>query len=375
MPWPGAGREQTGSCRATGRGRPRDRAGAFVVTDFADIDQTTTTATIRADSQSVSLKERSYSPAVLIQSQVFTSSEGTVSQINSLYQVYDNSGKNPTGTFDLQFSAATDLSLVVFDIVTTPSTPAIQVEVSPDGVNYTAASQIAQNGASITAYLPSLSIRYLRISITPSHPDNLGGYTFTFGITKISYFQTTYQLQSDFVTKPVTVATETANLILNYQTRPGVNVFLSLNGSPYSAAAAGSIIPVPGAIEVEGAAQSATLNSSGQLSWPNQSGTSITALPTNLYPDTLQILDANGNPVRLAFDLNPAAAIHLSTPVFAIWNGGLYYIPFSSPLTNAKFQVSYISGPASITAALRVQLVTRDRFQTPIFQGATLDNQ
>jgi hypothetical protein len=38
------------------------------------------------------------------------------------------------------------------------------------------------------------------------------------------------------------------------------------------------------------------------------------------------------------------------------------------------FSVSYTAGPATLDASLKVQLITRDRARTPVFQGASLQN-
>ena len=72
----------------------------FVTTDFLDIDQTQTSATVRADAQAVTLKERSTTTNAVIQNQTFATSDGTAEAIstdNSLYRVSTTDGSIPTG--------------------------------------------------------------------------------------------------------------------------------------------------------------------------------------------------------------------------------------------------------------------------------------
>src|ERR1035441_8212387 len=49
----------------------------FVATDFLDVDQTQTSATVRADAQAVTLQERSVTTNAVVQSQLFATSSGT----------------------------------------------------------------------------------------------------------------------------------------------------------------------------------------------------------------------------------------------------------------------------------------------------------
>ena len=78
------------------------------------------------------------------------------------------------------------MNLLVFDIVSSPSEPAITVQASSDGVTYQEARSVSRNGYRVNSWLPAMEVRFIRIVITPSHPDDLGGTTFSFGITGFS---------------------------------------------------------------------------------------------------------------------------------------------------------------------------------------------
>src|SRR3954466_11662323 len=78
------------------------------------------------------------------------------------------------------------MNLLVFDIVSSPSEPAITVQASSDGVTYQEARSVSRNGYRVNSWLPAMEVRFIRIVITPSHLDDLGGTTFSFGITGFS---------------------------------------------------------------------------------------------------------------------------------------------------------------------------------------------
>jgi hypothetical protein len=57
----------------------------------------------------------------------------------------------------------------------------------------------------------------------------------------------------------------------------------------------------------------------------------------------------------------------------AVLNGAtITILPVPGSLTDV-FTVSYLAGPASISATLLVHLSTTDRTQTPVFNGASLE--
>ena len=101
----------------------------FVTTDFLDIDQTQTSATVRADAQAVTLKERSTTTNAVIQNQTFATSDGTAEAIstdNSLYRVNTTDGSIPTGTFTVQLAQSLNMTVLTFDLAAMPPTPVLQ---------------------------------------------------------------------------------------------------------------------------------------------------------------------------------------------------------------------------------------------------------
>jgi len=90
----------------------------------------------------------------------------------------------PVGTFDLELDPPLHLSLLSFDVVSTPSTPEISVGVSENGVTFSPASSLALNGYRINAWLVPATVRFVRLTINPTHPDTLGGSVYTFGLTQ-----------------------------------------------------------------------------------------------------------------------------------------------------------------------------------------------
>src|SRR3989442_6307046 len=79
-----------------------------------------------------------------------------------LYQVtYDSNLSPPVGTFDLELDPPLHLSLLSFDVVSTPSTPEVSVGVSENGVTFSPASSLALNGYRINAWLVPATVRFV----------------------------------------------------------------------------------------------------------------------------------------------------------------------------------------------------------------------
>jgi len=425
----------------------QDVAGQFLVSDLLDIDQAATSATVHADSSSVTLRERSRPAEATIQSTRFSTSDGSIEQFSGMYRVTTQDGQPPTGTFDIQFFSGLDLTLLVFDIVMSPSNPAITVRVSPTGVTYTPATQVTCTGYTVTAWLPEGEVKYVSIAITPTHPDTLGGSAYTFGLTSFTADLVEFQMQSELDTRAIQVTPGSAQLqLVTKDSGTGVAYFLALGaGAAFTGVSSGQILDVPGAVEVDaslvpvanvtatvtaGSLSTATLTeavagasagivvgssiafatvsnvlqvtgrvgllltlngnapvlagqavtlvsayidpTSGVLSWQDETGAYTNQLPDDLYGASLAIADVSGAPVRLAPGLNPAFANHLTTPVFALYQGQLFYRPLGTGAL--LFSVSYTAGPATLDASLKVQLITRDRARTPVFQGASLQD-
>src|SRR6059058_3392829 len=97
-----------------------DLAARFLVSDFLGTDQAQTTGSVRIDSASATLWERVESGRINIKSTRFSTSSGTIQKAGGLYQV--SSDSPPVGTFDLELDPPLNLSLLSFDVVSTPST-------------------------------------------------------------------------------------------------------------------------------------------------------------------------------------------------------------------------------------------------------------
>src|SRR5271156_5847121 len=107
-------------------------AAKFVTSDLQDINQPVTTATVRCDSNNISLRERQ-APGTAIVNQVrFSVDEGTIQalqvpqtgstgNLGALYRVA-TSGDTPVGTFDIQLLAPINTALIIFDMIDMPGT-------------------------------------------------------------------------------------------------------------------------------------------------------------------------------------------------------------------------------------------------------------
>jgi hypothetical protein len=94
------------------------------------------------------------------------------------------------------------------------SSPAISVSVSSNGLTWVAATTVSLSGYRLNAWLPDTPAKYIKVVITPSHPDNLGGDTYTFGITDLSGTSVDYNLVSDVFFEQVWVSVQSAQVRL-----------------------------------------------------------------------------------------------------------------------------------------------------------------
>ncbi len=76
-----------------------------------------------------------------------------------------SSDSPPVGTFDLELDPPLNLSLLSFDVVSTPSTPEVSVGVSENGVTFSPASSLALNGYRINAWLVPATVRFVRLAV------------------------------------------------------------------------------------------------------------------------------------------------------------------------------------------------------------------
>lgn len=404
----------------------------FVATDFLDIDQTITTASVRSDSSSVTLRERSQPLEAVVKSKRFSASTGTIEPLdtrNLLYRVAVDPGQIPVGRFDIELADILGLSLMVFDIVATPSVPGILVETSADGVTYNPATGVSLSGYRISCWTSPGNVRFVRLTITPSQADSITGNTFTFGVTDFYATSTEYQLISELVTKPIIWAPLAPAAKLVVDADPGLTYFLAVgvaNTAPaFVEVTPGVRFPYPGTAVVStsgvglqgvtftvgstpavgayirpttpnGFIYHVTISSSAtstEPTWPTTEGSVITSggvtfaatkdgllnftLPTTAYLSTLSVVETGSGAVMRVvpglsyLDANVSKLTHKYIGVLG------QVLRFISSNLNAEigqtFTVSYVTGPAQLQAQLKVQLSTTDRTYTPVFRGARLE--
>jgi hypothetical protein len=345
----------------------------FIVSDFTDIDQTSTTSTVRVDSAVVSLRERSVPAEAVIKTNSFSTNIGTIETLNNdqtILRVHTDDGSTPTGEFDIELLNALTLNQFNLQIVASPSQPSVVVSVSNDQLTYTPATQVAINGYTVNVWLPSAEIKFIRIQITPSHPDDLNGNSFTFGITNFSAQATNYHLRSELLTKILKFSPQTEFVVLNAASDPNIQYYLSIypDGDPQALFVeinSGDLIRIGTAVDT----------------------TVITSVPTNLiglipsdtYLNTIKVTE-HDVALRIAPGLSPSDPnlASLDNEYVAVISTSLGY---SLQLLNSSgnygaprtFKLSYVFGPALVNVQLKVRLNTTDEATSPIFHGASLN--
>lgn len=414
-------------------------AAKFITTDLQDINQTITTATVRADANSFSLRER-MAPGAAIVSQVrFSASEGTIQalqvpqtgasgNLGALYRVATPDGSIPTGTFSIQLLTPISPALLIFDMIDMPSGPTVEASISQNGITYTDALSITQNGYRWGAYFQPQEIQYINLTITPALPDTLGGSVFTFGLTDFHAFAVQYHLLSDVYTNQIEITPRSAQVQFITDTVPGLTYFLSLEGLPAIEVFPGTIVPLPGTSTITEtnkalipptgspwasatpyALDASILDSNGnletatailgtgtsggsaptwsitgrsvidnpgadQITWTETAWAELNyTLPADIYLSTLVVTDhATGLEIRTAPGL-PKTSIGLTNQYFAVDGNHLYLVIYNHAVDQSRtFDVSFIAGPATITASLQTELETSDLNTTPIYSGAEL---
>jgi hypothetical protein len=334
----------------------------FLVSDFETIDQSQTSATVRIDSESASLRERAQPAEIVIRKQTFTTTTGTSQQFGGYSQVNVPDGTIPTGSFNLELTDSIALTMVVFDIVSLAGAPGIEVLVSQDGVVYNAASQVSLDGYRVNAWFQTQSVKFVRIQITPAHPDNLGGTTFTFGLTDFNASAVEFHLLSDLITRPVKTMPSSSRLVFTADTTPGIQYFYSFDGTTFLNILPGQEVAVPGATDA--VVNSVTINSDGSLNH---------TVPSGLYYSTVQISDVDGTPYRFAPEVNPA--LTPTNSYITYWNNKFYLLPYDNATQSSlHFNVKYTTGPSSVQLILHVRISTSDSSLTPVFRGASFQN-
>jgi hypothetical protein len=94
------------------------------------------------------------------------------------------------------------------------------------------------NGDQLNVWLPNTPTQYIQVVITPAQPDNLGGTTYTFGITDLSGASVDYNLVSDLCFEPISFPVQSAQVQLVADTASGLTYYLALydGSSPAPAA-------------------------------------------------------------------------------------------------------------------------------------------
>lgn len=352
----------------------REQAVKFVASDFSDIDQANTTGTVRADSASVSLKERAVPAEAVIKTKRFTSNKGTIEALDAaqtILRVHTDDFSTPTGQFDIELVTPLTLNQFIIDIVASPSSPTIIVTVSGDGLTYTPATQVAINGYRINVWLPATETRFIRVQVVPSHPDDLNGSSFTFGITNFSAQATDYHLRSEILTKTVQFAPKSELVVLDAPIDSRIQYYLSVYAvgstqAPFVEINAGDAVRIGTKVQT---------TPTTSPSFPYLLGST----PPELYLSTVRVTE-NGIELKIAPGLLPT-----DPNVLSLEHEYVVIVPtsvgFDIRLLNASgsytpprtFALSYVYGPALVNIQLKVRLSTDDRATSPVFHGASLD--
>jgi hypothetical protein len=344
-----------------------DIVGLFVVSDFDDIDQGLSTATIRIDTSAATLRERRVPSTALVTSTSFSSSSGSVAALNQDQTLLSvTSSTTPIGTFTLQLQEAVGLSVLSIDLVSMAAAPTISIQVSPDGLVYTPASSISLNGSSLTAWFPASNVVFIQVILTPAQPDNLSGNTYTFGITDFSATTVSYNLVSDIYFRQLQINPTSQNLLFRAQGTPGIIYHLLFsNGDGYLAVTDGSIVSIPGVTPVNQTA--IAINAQGVLQ--------SEPISVNLYVNSMTVTNTTtGVEIPVVFGLSatdPHVGL-LTKPIAGVDGSTITILPIPASTTDV-YEVSYLFGPPVVFVTLLVHLSTADSTQTPVFQAASLE--
>ena len=341
----------------------------FVVSDFDSIDQGQTTATVRIDTASATLRERNESAQVLVASTSFSSSSGTVQSINSadtLFSVSSPAGV-PTGTFSLMLAELVALSLLTIDISAMSAAPNISVSTSPNGLIWNQATSISLNGDTLNVWLPNVPTLYVQVAITPAQADNLGGSTYTFGITDVSGASVNYNLVSDLFFAAIPFQVRSAQVKLQGDNDPNLTYYLTLN-------AGGAVTPVVVELNTPIDLPGVSLVTDTVTS---TAGVLSTTIPPYYILGTYTVHDSLGNELPVVPNLSPTDPNieNLVNPhvLFTVIDSVLTPVIVPAPTGTPVYVVQCLSGESEISATLRVHMSTTDSTVTPIFSGAYLE--
>jgi hypothetical protein len=261
----------------------------FVVSDLIDLDQGSTTSSVRADAQAVTLRERTDPQDATIRSLEFTSTAGSIESLDSksqLFRVTTSAAVIPTGVFDIELVDPVQLTLLVFDIAATPSQPKIEVEISANGISFTPALNTALNGYRVNAWITPSKVRFIRVSITPTHPDNLGGDSFTFGLTSFAGDGLDFHLRSELLFDPIQWSPGASRVRFRAEDIEGVHYFLAVT----------ALSGVPQFLEIK---------PDDELLLPGAADVSPVSVPLVGVDWTVQAESIAGSPVELGTIIKP----------------------------------------------------------------------
>jgi hypothetical protein len=355
---------------------PRNVLANFGVTDLMGIDQFQTTCELRADAGVATLSERIAYKSLVPDTVTFTSNLGNVQAIDTdfnLYQVYSTEGATPTGTFNIQLANPLELSILVFDLSSLSSSPQIQVLVSNAGVNFNEAISYSISGYNLIAYLTVQTVNYIKLILTPSQPDNLGGETYTFGLTDLNGLNSTFYLAGSLVTQAVTIFPTTVDYYLDAPVNPDITYYMGFNGV-FTEISPNTNYPLPG---IEETVVTGIVVDSGGIATPPSSMTQIVIDPTYI-PNSLIITNATtGLPVNIMYGNNSDANLaYLIDPAFCAYvhysNLVIRIIQNPSVDTTQTYNMSYLTQAATLQAALQLTMVSTSNLTSPTFSGATL---
>jgi hypothetical protein len=316
-----------------------------------------------------------------LRSKRFSVSGGTAEAMdatNSLYRAYTDDGTIPTGTFELELVTPLSLTLLVFDLAAMPSEPTVAVEVSTTGTTWVPAKQVSLNGYRLNAWLEAMTVRFVRVILTPSHPDTLGSRSYTFGLTAFNGTTVEFHLLSELVSRPLSFRPHTQQVRLNATVDPGLTYFLAFNGGGFMEVPPGQAIDVPGVTQVTATDVQELDQAPGVLDH------AFTAFaPAIAYPETLRahlgghLTDS----IRIAPGMQASARdTRLMLKDIGVNATQLRFICVNAsssdpygPYPNWSFNLEYLTGPAAVSVQLKVQLHTTDRAVTPVFRGAVLE--
>lgn len=384
------------SCRAAAQ---PDAASAcrFSLEAMHGLDMEATTASIRCDSRSATLREQKLESPEPVQAIRFSASAGSVEPAGNAWRVISPEVA-PEGIFTLELARPLVIHQAVFDVILATPSADISVETSLDGQNWQDGPETGRSGYRILAWMPRVLAHYVRLRIRPRQPDGPGSDTYTFGLTDASVFSTRYHLRGLVRFKPRIWKPTSTRVRFQAPGRDGIDYFLSLlpfsgplpdgqDGRPaedlpgdprfawsgsYASVEPGQVLDLPDSARRENLP--ARLVQSGSIIRLEYqvSGQWLIQLPQNLLWSSLRVADQEGSLVPVWPDMLPIPGSGLTG--FAEAGGILYWIgPVSGGILERQWTVSFATAPPAVIARFLVQLSSRNLDRTPVAGEAWLE--